>query len=210
MQFKLKTVIFFSIALLGTVLAAPITEVRLQILTDQDTLTHCKLAAQTFTLVARSVTVTVSYDPSGDYKNLLTRPPNPAALPAGCAKADKKAFNKQKQKCETWDSKLADFQADVKPRIIAVIDAAAASLHLPSTLTVYAKSSWHDHADHDDLNHVTFSFQATVCGTGCVGHAYKAGAPNGRVGKIFSGAHKTIFGVGLLHELLEHISSLLI
>jgi hypothetical protein len=145
--------------------------------------------------------VEVTPDPTGDFQALLQpQPANPGAKPTNCGYKQKKAWNKLDQACRTWTGKHTAFE-EAKPRVVAAIHAAEAHLGhpIPNPIHVLLKSGYHEHAEYDDLWHWTFNFHAPACGAGpCVGHAYAEGEV--RQARIFSAAHKTIFGVSALFK----------
>lgn len=147
--------------------------------------------------------VVIQPDPSGDFKDLLhPKPADPGDRPLKCTKQEMKDWKQLKAKHTAWTKLHTDFEGLVTTRVTAAIHAAETQLHLTGPLHVSVKSLYH-RSRTDDLHHWTFSFSAPACGAGrCVGHAYEAGAVNGRQARIFSSAHVPIFGVSLLSKIV--------
>ncbi|KAF8155919.1 hypothetical protein B0H34DRAFT_808881 [Crassisporium funariophilum] len=148
-------------------------------------------ASSSYILYARAIAVLVSPAPEGDYESLVTRPLNPAALPAGCTKEHKKIHAKAVKNCATWNTRHANFMGVVAVRITAAIHAAESQLKLAGPLTVTVTTALHT-SRSDLLEHYTFYFSAPVCGDKpCTGHAYKAGAA--KQARIFSSSHVVLY-----------------
>ncbi|KAF8155909.1 hypothetical protein B0H34DRAFT_860160 [Crassisporium funariophilum] len=107
-------------------------------------------------IYARANAVIVLPDSGGDYDRLLkARKLNPAELPEGCTRKEKKDHTKatqtQAKKCTKWDKLHAEFTGVVTVRVTAAIHAAESQLKLAGPLTVMVMSHLHHNLKHDDL-----------------------------------------------------------
>jgi len=138
--------------------------------------------------------VNVQADPTGDYKNLTPIPTQPPPLGPGASYQQRKEHRKQDNTWRDW----IRLQTEDVPRIKAAIHAAETTLQLTGPLQVLLRSKRHHHAQHDELYHWTFSFEAPICHGRCVGHAYDANAP--RRARIWNAAHAQIYNVSLFSK----------
>lgn len=148
-------------------------------------------------LERRTVAITFTFDPKGDFKPIV--PPTPLPTDPKPSKSQIAKFNKQQKAFNAKTTARNTLLSEVQPRMQAVINAAQTTLSLPASLSVNMKNKFHTSKDPE--NHATFSFTAPSgpCESGCLGHAYNPTSEispgKGQPGKIFSDAsHKTVFG----------------
>ncbi|KZT25460.1 hypothetical protein NEOLEDRAFT_1241657 [Neolentinus lepideus HHB14362 ss-1] len=141
-------------------------------------------------LHARAVTIHPTF--TGDLANIAI-----PTIPAGASAKEVKKLQKKITAAKAKQSARVTLQNAALKSGQTVLNAADASLKLPSALSVTFTNDFHS-SSSDSEKHVTFQFDAPVCAPSCVGHGYngpRSSSPGkGQPGKIFNHAHATIFG----------------